>query len=312
MDLPANAGPRKIVVLFLALSVLPGFVFYYYFKRWAVVHGFIPLSRTHYLVKEEPLPSRSRRGFLRGFRHARFMLAGLVGIWLVTLVLYIAYRDIHHRMLFLLLLVLETIGVLVVAYVWLGILRVQDGLGWPELRTFSYSTKPLSAYKYVWQNPKHYGKPSWLLVSGAVLLFATIFIVVILNVIEELAGAPAQAQQLGPAPAPLGQPAAQPAPGPKGRTTPSAVALFADGPRHYLVDLQEFDVQRGPWPFAKNGGVGDDNIAIQIAGKQYPKSLGMHPPDHDKGYSCAKYRLNNRAAIFKGSAAMNESTIVTV
>jgi hypothetical protein len=87
------------------------------------------------------------------------------------------------------------------------------------------------------------------------------------------------------------------------------VCIFEDGPRHFLSDLPEFDTKAGPWPFAKNGNLGDGKSAIKVKGVASPKGLGMHPPDD--GFSAVKYHLDKKAAVFKAAVALDDSAGLT-
>lgn len=91
---------------------------------------------------------------------------------------------------------------------------------------------------------------------------------------------------------------------PTGSTEPAKGKLFANGPRRFLADMEEFDVKAGPWPFRKDGKLKED-AAILVQGKLSVKGLSMHPPDN--GYSSVKYRLNDEAAVFKGKAAIDDT-----
>jgi hypothetical protein len=95
-----------------------------------------------------------------------------------------------------------------------------------------------------------------------------------------------------------------PAPDPGGRRTDHDV--FAQSPREYLSDLQEYDVKRGPWPFAREGDVGNGTNRIAVNGVPSPKGLGMHPWDND--YSAVKYRLGGKAAAFRARVAIDDSS----
>jgi hypothetical protein len=82
--------------------------------------------------------------------------------------------------------------------------------------------------------------------------------------------------------------------------------IFADGPRVYLADLQEFGVRNGPWPFGKNGTVNNDK-PIQVGGVPSPKGLSMHPPTAP-AYAAARYRLGRQAAVFRATTAINDTS----
>ena len=112
----------------------------------------------------------------------------------------------------------------------------------------------------------------------------------------------------GPAPAP----AATPAPnGSRASAFPSATdapvrPLFAQRPRVYLADLQEYDVKAGPWPFSKNGQL-PDGRPIKVNGVPSPKGLSMHPP-WAPGVASVRYRLGKQATLFRATVAINDTT----
>jgi S1-C subfamily serine protease len=85
--------------------------------------------------------------------------------------------------------------------------------------------------------------------------------------------------------------------------------LFAQGPRDYLSDLDEFDVHAGPWPFSRNGVIGPKNERMTVNGVRSPKGLGLPPPDAPEQAS-VKYRLGKQAAVFKAAVALNDSAQV--
>jgi hypothetical protein len=103
-----------------------------------------------------------------------------------------------------------------------------------------------------------------------------------------------------------GPPPAQPAP-PAEEPLPPVKALFIHGPLVYLSDLDEFGVRAGPWPFTKNGLLGDDsNKRIEVDAFRSPHGLSMHPPTG--GYAAAKYRLGRQASVFRADVALNDSS----
>jgi hypothetical protein len=87
---------------------------------------------------------------------------------------------------------------------------------------------------------------------------------------------------------------------------PPVRKLFTRGPRVYLADQEEFGVRSGPWPFGKDGKVGDGR-PIRVAGVRSRKGLSMHPPDAP-GFASARYRLGKQAAVFKAVVAINETS----
>jgi hypothetical protein len=81
---------------------------------------------------------------------------------------------------------------------------------------------------------------------------------------------------------------------------------MASLPRHYLTDLDEFDVKLGPWKFGKGETGCPTPTLITIGGKRSPLSLCLHAPAND--YSAVKYRLGKSAKLFKTRVAIDEST----
>jgi S1-C subfamily serine protease len=88
---------------------------------------------------------------------------------------------------------------------------------------------------------------------------------------------------------------------------PDAKDLFASKPRVFLNDMQEFGVKNGPWQFSKYGLTGNPNSErIHVGGKEYPKALGMHPPNAPE-YAAAKFRLGKQAALFRARVALDDA-----
>ena len=88
---------------------------------------------------------------------------------------------------------------------------------------------------------------------------------------------------------------------------PDAKDLFASAPRVFLNDVQEFGVKNGPWPFSKNGLTGKpDSERIHVGGKEFPKGLGMRPPNAPD-YAAAKFRLGKQAAVFRAKVALDDA-----
>lgn len=108
-------------------------------------------------------------------------------------------------------------------------------------------------------------------------------------------GAPAQPQKDAPA-----LPPAPDVP------LPPVRELFAQKPRVYLSDLEEFGAQTGPWAFSKNGRNGDGK-PIRVDGTLSPKGLSMHPP-WAPGFASVRYRLGKQAALFRAMVAINETS----
>jgi hypothetical protein len=132
--------------------------------------------------------------------------------------------------------------------------------------------------------PDRAGKPFWLAMFAALSFLATFGLFLL-------------KEHTGTAPPPA-------AGGAGGPAVPQVGRLFERGPREPLADLPEFGVKAGPWPFAKNGTVGDGR-PIRVNGVASPKGLGMHPPE--AGYSAVKYRLGGQAAVFKAAVALNDT-----
>jgi hypothetical protein len=82
--------------------------------------------------------------------------------------------------------------------------------------------------------------------------------------------------------------------------------LFKNGPREFLSDMLEHVIKTGPWPFAKNGDLGNGTDKIKVKGVPSPKGLGMAPPDNS--FSAVSYRLDKQAALFKASVAIDDSS----
>lgn len=94
----------------------------------------------------------------------------------------------------------------------------------------------------------------------------------------------------------------------KATESPTAQAPEETVPVQYLADLQEFDVKPGPWPYTKNGQIGDGKTAIMVTGVVAPRSLGMHPPP--RSYSAAKFHLDRQGTLFKATVALNDGARV--
>jgi hypothetical protein len=60
-----------------------------------------------------------------------------------------------------------------IGYLWFGIARVRDGLGWSPLRFFTISRNPLEASEHIWRKPRRFGRPMWLGLWGMFLFFET-------------------------------------------------------------------------------------------------------------------------------------------
>jgi hypothetical protein len=164
-------------------------------------------------------------------------------------------------------------------WLWLAVVGTQDGIPWwwflPRLRR-------RWLFQYVREYPERAANPYGLMLFGASLVVATFGLFLLSEAVRK-------------ARAPVPQAAAT-----------SARGLFDQGPRVYLVDLPEFDVQNGPWPVTKSGNVGDNWHPIQVNGVTTPKSIGMHPPDAP-GHASASYRLGGQGAVFRAAVALNDT-----
>jgi len=90
-----------------------------------------------------------------------------------------------------------------------------------------------------------------------------------------------------------------------GLTKTKVEKAMAGLPRHYLTDMDEFDVKLGPWKFGK-GNIGNPEATpLTIHGKRSPLSLALHCPAND--YSAVKYRLGKTAKVFKTRVAIDEA-----
>jgi hypothetical protein len=82
--------------------------------------------------------------------------------------------------------------------------------------------------------------------------------------------------------------------------------LLEAGGTVYLGDLQEFDLQPGPWPLGK-GRMGDPNGGLVIVGgRRSPHGLGLHPPNAPTP-ARVRYALGKRARVFKTAVGLNDS-----
>ncbi len=83
---------------------------------------------------------------------------------------------------------------------------------------------------------------------------------------------------------------------------------FEKGPRDYLTDLGEIEVKAGPWPLGRNGDTGN-NEPIKVNSKLSKKGIGLHPPA--QGHAFVSYRLDKKAAVFKGAVALDDRSQAT-
>ncbi len=89
---------------------------------------------------------------------------------------------------------------------------------------------------------------------------------------------------------------------------PFVKKLFEKSSRDYLTDLGEIEYKPGPWQLGKNGDLGNGN-AITVNGEPSKKGIGLVPPP--QGHAAAKYRLEKKAAVFKGAVAIDDSSNFT-
>jgi hypothetical protein len=202
------------------------------------------------------------------------VVGGVWGVW--VLIAFLAFPVTSPVSM---LLIAYPVGLMLIALAWRRILCAQDGVRPPGFFAISYEFN-----EYIRANADRFGKPLWLGLFGLAAFAANIG----LFVLQERLGGPPAADQ--PALAPV----AGAAPG-----------LFQRGPQVDLADLPEFDARWGPWPFVKNGTVGNGR-PIQVKGVASSHGLGMHPPD-PPGYAAVKYRLNRQAAVFAAAVALNDT-----
>jgi serine/threonine-protein kinase len=91
--------------------------------------------------------------------------------------------------------------------------------------------------------------------------------------------------------------------------TPATEAAQAPKPV-YLSDLNETDVLVGHGQFGKNGDLGYGMRQIQVNGAPAPRGLSLHPPSF--GSSRVSYPLDKRYAVFRTTAAINDTSPGTV
>ena len=87
---------------------------------------------------------------------------------------------------------------------------------------------------------------------------------------------------------------------------PPGSPLFTKGPRIYLAELQEFNVQSGPWNFTKNGAV-EDGRPIRFNKTHSRHGLSMHPPSAP-GVAKVNYQLAKQAALLRAVVAINDTS----
>lgn len=90
-----------------------------------------------------------------------------------------------------------------------------------------------------------------------------------------------------------------------GLTKTKVDKAMASSPRHYLTDLDEFDVKLGPWKLGKGNIGNSDGTPITVRGQRSPLSLCLHCPEND--YSAVKYRLGKTAKTFQVRVGIDEA-----
>jgi hypothetical protein len=250
------------------------------------------------MEREAELRPLAMRGYWRGLKHA-LPLPGIVGGgWFVLVVVSLFFR-IESPISMLTLV--YGLPVALAGYLWYGMARVQDGLGWPPVMITSYYRYPIQAAPHVWQNPKRYVPPLLLSLFGCLLLPLTVAIFVVRDSVPN---------PFRPAPPRL--PVAADGDSPKQPLAdPPSHKLFEFGARDYLSDLEQFDVKPGPWPIARNGKIGYESRDIAVNGAPSHKGMGMHPPE-SPGFASVKFHLDKKAAIFKAGGAVNDTPIAVV
>jgi hypothetical protein len=276
-----SAGDRTLFIFVGLVAVAFGIVFLFVDVR----------DRNR--EREAELRPAAMRGYWRGLKHALPLLAVVGGIWFVMVVASL-FLPIDSPIS--MLTMFYGTPVALVGYLWYGVTRVQDGLGWPRLMFTSYYRYPIQATQHLWRNPKRYGRPHSLAVFGVLLSLATFGVFLLKEVVPKVVSPPQFADT------PLGD---------KTKEAPAeapAHKLFEFGARDYLSDLEQFDVKPGPWPIARNGKIGYEAREIAVNGHPSPKGMGMHPPE-GPGFASVKFRLDKKAAVFKAEGAVNDTPI---
>jgi hypothetical protein len=86
---------------------------------------------------------------------------------------------------------------------------------------------------------------------------------------------------------------------------PADPKLLQPDTKVYLSDMQEFGVKAGPWPFGKNGDVGNpDHATITVNGKKSPKGLGLHV---GTPFSSVRYQPGKQARRFHATVALDDT-----
>jgi Fe-S cluster assembly iron-binding protein IscA len=261
----------------------------------AIVSLFVDLG-DQTMEREAELRPLAMRGYWRGLKHSLPLLGVVSAVWFMLVVLTILL-PIGSPISMLPLV--YGLSVALAGYLWYGMARVQDGLGWPPVMFMSYYRSPIQATPHIWKNPKRYGPPLLLSVFGCLLLPISIGVLVLREHIPNtLWSSPPQL--------PIA------ADGDKGKQAQAELPthkLFELDPRDYLSDLEQFDLRPGPWPIARNGKIGYETRDISVNGAPSPKGMGMHPPNSPE-FASVKFHLHKKAAVFKAGGAVNDTPIV--
>jgi hypothetical protein len=258
------------------------------------------------LVRRSPIPEVAIRGVMPMPRPARRPLwrnlgpvfrgvvVGLAALWGVALLiaLFLPFGKLHALCLGFGLVVS------IFGYGWFAIACRMHGVPWNIIFSVRRWTSVPWADDLARDDPEGVGRPLVLCGLGVLSFLATFVLLLIKEKWPSAAG-----------PVPPGI-AGNPAPGPPQPPAPAVLPavekLFTRGPREYLSDLKEFGVTNGPWPFTKNGTVGDGKTPIAANGIASPHGLGMHPPDKPT-FAAAQYRLGKQAAVFKAAVAIDDT-----
>jgi hypothetical protein len=234
------------------------------------------------------------RGYWLGLKHALPLLSVVGAVWFVLVVISFFLPIISPLPL------VFGLSVGLAGYLWYGMTRVEEGLGWPPVTFLSpYYRYSMVLTQHLWQNPQRFGRPHALAVFGPFLFLATIGVFVVGNFVG-MVFSPPQFANLPQDDKPK-----------QAQHDPPAHKLFEFGARDYLSDLEQFDVKPGPWPIARNGKIGYEAREIAVNGHPSPKGMGMHPPE-GPGFASVKFRLDKKAAVFKAEGAVNDTPIAVV
>jgi hypothetical protein len=204
---------------------------------------------------------------------------------------------------------LMVLGVVVAVYGMMRGFLALSGLG--EDRTASLGllvvALPIVLFIYTCIYPKQLGKHFLLACLGVFWMFvgySAVWKIENKRLLDELKEH--REKHFGPEKPPEPPPEQRPPPTWDHPPPPEPKPLFANGPRIYLADLEPFAIKPGPWPFKRDGTVGDrPDHKISVQGVASPKGLGgMHPPEF--GFVAVKYRLGKQAAVFKAKVGITD------